>query len=138
MNLTTYGHGSAFTVENFLSQQECTEWIARANAVGFQEDAPVTTRNGFRQRPDIRNNARAMCDRPDWAAEIWKKMNHLFESSSSSTPIGLNERFRFYRYSPGQYFKPHLDGAYYRSDTERSLWTVLVYLNGDMEGGETE
>jgi saccharopine dehydrogenase (NAD+, L-lysine-forming) len=34
-------------------------------------------------------------------------------------PVGVNERFRCYRYEPGQRFAPHYDGAYQRSATVR-------------------
>ena len=27
-------------------------------------------------------------------------------------PLGLNRRFRFYRYVPGRYYRPHIDGAW--------------------------
>ena len=50
--------------------------------------------------------------------------------------VGLNERFRFYRYDPGQTFRPHIDGHFARND-ERSQFTFMIYLNGECEGGET-
>ena len=43
--------------------------------------------------------------------------------------VGLNERFRFYRYGAGEYFSWHYDGSYYRNDLERSLLTLMVYLD---------
>lgn len=51
--------------------------------------------------------------------------------------IGLNERFRFYRYEPGQRFKEHSDAPFRRDNGEESRLTVLVYLNDDCTGGET-
>jgi hypothetical protein len=27
-------------------------------------------------------------------------------------PLGINRRFRFYRYVPGRYYRPHIDGAW--------------------------
>ena len=53
-------------------------------------------------------------------------------------PHGLNERLRFYRYTPGQHFRWHLDGAFQRSPRERSRWTFMVYLNDDFDGGGTD
>jgi prolyl 4-hydroxylase len=50
---------------------------------------------------------------------------------------GLNERFRGYRYGPGQRFAPHFDGCFARPKDEQSAITFLVYLDGDCEGGET-
>ena len=51
--------------------------------------------------------------------------------------VGLNERFRFYRYERGERFSWHLDGAYVRSRTERSQLTLMVYLSEGFEGGDT-
>ena len=51
--------------------------------------------------------------------------------------VGVNERFRFYRYQPGQRFALHQDGTFARSPDERSLLTFLIYLNQDFTGGET-
>ena len=52
-------------------------------------------------------------------------------------PVGLNERFRGYRYHPGERFAPHYDGCFRRSDDEESLLTFMLYLNEGMTGGAT-
>src|SRR6185436_6714053 len=52
--------------------------------------------------------------------------------------IGLNERIRYYRYEPHQYFAWHYDGCFSRSDIEESKLTLMIYLNDDFEGGETK
>jgi hypothetical protein len=51
--------------------------------------------------------------------------------------IGLNERFRFYRYDPGERFAPHTDGCFRRNNGQESLLTIMIYLNEGCEGGET-
>jgi hypothetical protein len=53
------------------------------------------------------------------------------------TLVGLNERLRFYRYAPGQQFAEHMDHWYLPAPDRVTLHTVLVYFNGDFEGGET-
>lgn len=50
----------------------------------------------------------------------------------------MNERFRFYRYDPGQLFDWHRDGAFTRSARERSMFTLIFYLNDGFEGGSTD
>lgn len=43
----------------------------------------------------------------------------------------LNERLRFLKYIPGQFFKPHFDGCYHTDDkSEMSYMTLQIYLNG--------
>ena len=51
--------------------------------------------------------------------------------------LNCNERLRFLKYDDGEYFKPHYDGAYTRSNGETSHLTVLLYLNDTFTGGET-
>ncbi|RYG85266.1 MAG: iron-regulated protein, partial [Alphaproteobacteria bacterium] len=50
---------------------------------------------------------------------------------------GLNPRFRFYRYEPGQQFKRHLDGRVRLDSGEVSRVTLMFYLNEECDGGET-
>jgi prolyl 4-hydroxylase len=59
------------------------------------------------------------------------------EKLGDKSVVGLNERLRFYRYSPGQRFAAHTDGYFIRSETERSLLTLILYLNEEFTGGET-
>lgn len=37
----------------------------------------------------------------------------------------------------GQEFKPHFDGSFPRDEDEMSFFTFIIYLNGDLQGGET-
>lgn len=47
-----------------------------------------------------------------------------------ATEYGLNERMRFLRYGPGQFFKEHCDGTYETPDgSQRSFYTFHLYLN---------
>ena len=40
--------------------------------------------------------------------------NGIDEAPATETnyPLGVNRRFRFYRYIPGRYYRPHIDGAW--------------------------
>lgn len=55
--------------------------------------------------------------------------------------LRLNERLRFLRYGPGQFFQPHCDGPYWTPDRkEATYYTLQIYLNGDsdnLRGGAT-
>ncbi|UTW53818.1 2OG-Fe(II) oxygenase [Kordiimonas sp. SCSIO 12610] len=46
------------------------------------------------------------------------------------------KRFRYYRYRKGQQFDWHMDGAFMRPNGERSLFTLMFYLNDGFEGGD--
>jgi prolyl 4-hydroxylase len=143
MDLGLYEHLQSggqlvWTVPGVLSPAECRALIARIEALGPAE-APITTHHGFVRRPDIRNNDRVMFDDPALAQRLFLAVRHTLPLRWAGTraPSGANERFRCYRYQPGQYFKPHLDGCFQRDAAERSELTLLVYLNSDCEGGET-
>ncbi|MCE9561912.1 MAG: 2OG-Fe(II) oxygenase [Planctomycetes bacterium] len=127
-----------FVVHDFLSPEECARYIARTEGVGY-DDAPITSMSGPVMRKDIRNNDRVMIDDPKLAADIWERLKPFFpEWARFWIPVGLNERFRFYRYDPGQQFDWHFDGRYERSPTEHSAFTFMIYLNGGIAGGATE
>lgn len=127
----------AFTVPRVMSLAECAEQIARIDRLG-PAPAPITTAHGFVMRPELRNNTRVMFDDPALAAELFGRLLPSLPSPLfGRRPVGVNERFRCYRYEPGQRFGPHYDGAFCRDDREASELTLLVYLNDDFVGGET-
>lgn len=132
-------HGAPLvaTVADLLAPSECAAAIRRIEALG-PSAAPITTARGFVMAPDIRNNERVMFDDPALAAALFARVApHLPPMLAGMTPAGVNERFRGYRYAPGQRFAPHYDGAFVRDDRERSLLTFLVYLDDGCAGGHT-
>ncbi len=127
-----------WTADGLLSSEECEHLILEGERLGFAF-APVTTNAGMVDRPDIRNNDRAMVDAPELTEWLWKRFSPLVRADEIEgwTPVGLNERLRWYRYTVGQRFKPHYDGAFVRSREERSFCSVLFYLDEGCEGGAT-
>lgn len=127
-----------FTIPSVLTPDECREYIAFTEAKGYKA-APITTADGFVMRPDVRNNTRVMIDDPQRADNLWQRVRaEIPEFLQGRQAIGLNERFRFYRYDPGERFAPHRDGPYRRDNGEISLLTFMVYLNEGFTGGETK
>lgn len=54
------------------------------------------------------------------------------------TFLGLSyERIIVAHYKPGDFFARHTDAAYVREPGVSSMFSVLIYLNDDFEGGET-
>lgn len=137
-----------FTVDGFLAPEECDDFIRQSESTGYS-NAPITTSRGPVLRPQIRNNSRVMVDDNSLADRLWRlvssealvalrsEVQMPFPNKSRWEPAGLNERFRFYRYTQGQQFDWHYDGPYERPNGEASWVTLLVYLNDDFEGGET-
>jgi prolyl 4-hydroxylase len=130
--------GRVRCIYGLLSPGRCRELVDLAEGIGFG-DAPITVGHGFVMAPEIRNNTRVMIDDVARATELWRLLEPFVASRIGTlTAVGLNERFRFYRYSPGEYFRWHRDGAFARNASERSLSTVMLYLNGDFRGGTTD
>jgi len=126
-----------FSIAGVLAADECTATIAQIEQLGFA-DAPITTPRGFVMRKDIRNNTRVMFDDVPLAAMLFTRLGAALPAQvCGRRAVGVNERFRCYRYEPGQRFAPHYDGAYRRSPTERSELTLMVYLNEGFTGGTT-
>lgn len=126
----------AFTLDGVLTADECAATIARIDELG-PEPAPITTAAGFVMRPDIRNNTRVIIDDHALARILFDRVAAAVPRLCGMTPVGANERFRCYRYAPGQKFAAHFDGAFVRDDRERSLLTFMVYLNEGFGGGTT-
>jgi hypothetical protein len=127
-----------FVVHDFLTPDECQGYILLSEEAGFG-DAPINSFGGPVVRKDVRNNDRVMIDSAELATELWERLKPFVpERSQFWLPVGLNERFRFYRYDPGQQFDWHFDGTYERSPLEQSAFTFMIYLNGGVVGGATE
>jgi hypothetical protein len=136
-------------VEGFLDESRCDEMRSRIDRLS-PSAAPITTHRGPVMRPDIRNNERVMFDDRALAAAWFERVapfvpNTLYgeipRTTHGSGPewkaVGLNERFRGYRYRPGQRFAPHFDGSFRRAPDEISAITFIVYLDDGCGGGET-
>lgn len=141
MNVDRRDGERIFTIPGFLGADECRALIARAEGLGFG-DAPIGSGEDAVVRPDYRDNARAMADEPELAAELFERARPVLPGSWLDVGRNwglarLNERFRYYRYDPGQRFAPHFDGCYRGPDGATSFLTFLVYLSGGLDGGST-
>jgi hypothetical protein len=124
-------------VTTLLAADECARYVAATEERGY-EPATISTHKGDVIALDQRDNGRLIVDDLQLANKIWGRLSpYLPRVLDGQQAIGLNERFRYYRYVPRQSFKGHTDGAFRRSNGEESKLTVLVYLNDDFTGGET-
>jgi predicted 2-oxoglutarate/Fe(II)-dependent dioxygenase YbiX len=127
-----------FVIHDFLTPEQCRSFLDRSEGAGYDE-ATITTSAGFVMDKEIRDNARLVVDDAVLAKELWQRARpFLPERDDDWRAVGFNERFRFYRYDPGQKFAPHFDGCFRRSNGEQSHLTFMVYLNDEFSGGETQ
>ena len=129
---------SIFLIRDFATPLECDAFVADSEKTGYEE-ATITTAAGFVMNKDVRDNSRLIRDDPELAARLWQRANPFLPSRIENWRVtGFNERFRYYRYGPGQQFAPHGDGSFRRPNGEQSRLTFMVYLNDDFTGGETK
>lgn len=127
-----------YTISEFLSGAECRDLIARAETAGF-EGARISRAGAAVIDERVRNNDRVIEDNPELAASLWERAAPCMPARMMGRRLtGLNPRFRYYRYVPGQRFKWHMDGAYDDGQGTRSILTFMMYLNEGYEGGETK
>jgi prolyl 4-hydroxylase len=137
MQVTQLNSG-VFTIENYLSPDQCHRYIAQGDGIGYVP-SEVNLAAGSRRMEEIRNNDRVIFDDPALAALLFERARpHLPIYINDWKLHGFNERMRFYRYGPNQYFKWHKDGSFAKSPTEASCLTFMIYLNDGFEGGDTE
>jgi predicted 2-oxoglutarate/Fe(II)-dependent dioxygenase YbiX len=121
-------------IHDFLSTEECAGLIQRSESLRYEPGtvADVVIEN-------VRNNERVIVDDVSLATDFFLRAEPSLPAVvDGHALIGFNERWRFYRYDPGQTFKPHRDGSYMRTNTwEESQMTFMIYLNDGMTGGET-
>ena len=126
-----------FEIENFLQPEECDSFIEDSLKQGY-EPTTIETRGGAMRVERIRNNDRLTVDDKNLADGFWRPLKpFLPDVFGGREPIGLNERFRYYRYTLNQLFDWHFDGFYERENGECSQYTFMVYLNDDFIGGTT-
>lgn len=126
-----------FTINGFGTEQECDQWIAHSESLGYEE-ATINTEWGPRKIDEVRNNSRVIIDDPSLAADLWSRVaSDIPFALKGWKAVGLNERFRFYRYDVGQRFSWHADGCVRLDNGQMSQLTFMIYLNDDFTGGET-
>lgn len=124
-------------IEDVLSASVCAALIARIESEGMSQ-ATIHRGSHHEVNTSIRNNDRLIFDDDALAAALWPRLQPAVPMRlEEAIAVGLNERFRAYRYAQGQYFAPHFDGCFVRNPLESSCVTVILYLSDGCRGGET-
>jgi hypothetical protein len=137
MKVNPLGAG-VFTIEGFLSEAECRQFIAESERIGYTE-AAIRTAEGERIYKDARNNDRIIFDDRELALRLFERARPILPTEIDGWRVsGFNERFRFYRYDVQQQFSWHQDGTVRIHEHQESFLTFMMYLNDDFAGGATE
>ena len=157
--LTTHDKG-IISVNNFLSQQQCSVIINSANKKGWNNSSPSGGGHGRTGNEDARTNSFCVLFDEKLAEDIWngiKKIlpddleflgqNAYFNSVTQGKewkPAFIYDKMRIYKYDPNEVFPEHIDYKVKRNlkvkgkeYVQQSFLSILVYLNEDFTGGET-
>ncbi|CAO3566071.1 unnamed protein product [Mortierella alpina] len=142
----------AFLLKDVLTRDECLQMISAAEAVGFTPDVPIVG--------TASESISVLAHNFFWMADD-QLLGHIFDRCKSHFPetsgdghgaVGINSRWRVYRYVPGAIYRIHVDGQWPGSGLDPvtgeylydayggkrwSRLTFLVYLNDEFEGGGT-
>ncbi|GAP86851.1 putative prolyl 4-hydroxylase [Rosellinia necatrix] len=139
-------------MKDVLTRQECMSIVAAMETVGFLPDCPL--RDDGSASSILAHNVYWVVDQAFHDA-LWKRVSpHIPSHVGGRKARGINRRFRVYRYVPGAEYRCHFDGGWPPSGVDpktgayvydasppsakqSSLFTFLVYLNDEFEGGET-
>ncbi|CAI5989283.1 unnamed protein product [Closterium sp. NIES-64] len=132
-------------VPGALSPEECAEFIAQAERVGFQwqgsggpakgeayrdnhrisvEDNELAGESGRRKRRDEEGIGKS--------THLWDRLAPVLQplQAGNRKAVRLNPNMRVYRYSRGQQFGAHIDESVTVAGGGRTEYTLLVYLSG--------
>lgn len=164
-NLPEYSNRTAMVIDNLFTPEDCQRLLTAAESKSSWIPAKINGGGGKEYYDNsYRNSERILHDDFELAGWIFDKLrpylseieslpsasNHLRIKGRSrgvepmdngAKLVRLNERLRFLKYGPGQFFRPHCDGFYNTDDKkEVSYYTLQIYLSGDkqsLKGGAT-
>lgn len=119
-----------FVLHNVLTLAECRQHMAVADALGWEaspmRSLATVNATSFRARPQFRNSERVMLDAPPALADVLNERVQphlprladcdyrrweLVRGGVGEARSPINGRWRYNRYRPGQFFKPHYDSG---------------------------
>lgn len=129
----------AFQLLDLLTPSEARGFIDVAERLGFHADAPLEQPEYLRRNHNLNwVVSERIVDR------LWTRASPWIHEAGA---VGLNARFRFYRYREGDFFMRHRDVAWPHSrvvddvlvtdSTLVSRFSFIVFLNDDFDGGAT-
>lgn len=114
-------------IKNFITDEMC-DLLINTDVSSFKK----STVN--EKRDDMLKNIRV--SKTKWIPITYYKVKEIYEKCSqlTNTPINNMESISVVKYEKGGFYREHTDA---NSNFHR-LYTVIIYLNDDYEGGETE
>jgi len=141
--------GGAFLLSDVLTPSECLQilHVAESKRMGYVPDHPVS-----RPSPTGIDTLEWLVDASILDPLHSRVLPLVAAHVKGEEAMGINARWRLFRYGPDSVYRPHIDGSWtgagidrktgkYISDVhdgeQRSRFTFLIYLNDMFEGGGT-
>lgn len=144
---------SAFIAEDILTASE-NDYILEFLGQTSWQPVSVTGMQGNYEPGDPIGSWRASSFQEDYAHVLFERIkdflpavkecndatNTDWDGTEKWIPVGINPLLRFIKYTDGGYLVPHYDAPYVASDDERTLASVVIYLDNDetMTGGAVQ
>lgn len=133
---------SVYIYDNFVSPEDCDRIIEIASKKGLVESTIVKENGVPAVDTDIRMSKQTWLEDHQHPA-----VKRLSQKTAELTgfPMSHQEFLQVVEYSPDGYYRPHFDASfdttivpYTHKGCGPRIYTLLVFLNDDFEGGETE
>ena len=120
-------------INNFITDKECDDLIE------YTKTQTLIKSKVLSETGDVASDNRD-------SEQIWLEDNKHYvvakianlSAKITQKPLNHMEHLQFLKYNKGGYFKEHYDPEInYKSDTNDRIYTIIIYLNDDFEGGET-
>jgi uncharacterized protein len=126
---------SVWTLPDTLDGSACERIIAAANSAGWSSGGRSVDNNDRSVELPTRSYSRANVNLNPILSVIGPSIPSTIEDMHFA---GLSaEKTICLRYLPGESFPAHVDSPNVVSNNSHSLFTIIVYLNDQYEGGET-
>eukprot|EP01084_Bolivina_argentea_P006032 11413_1 len=136
-------------IGNVLSAKQCSKILKNLS----KQDAFQNMSTKYEK--DVRNSSRLLTVDKNVSNILWERMHKIIEEVIQTNNIsimpygfdvlnyewklnGINEGIRINCYNKkDQFFGYHKDGQFCNSGNERSIFSLVIYLNDNFKGGET-
>ena len=137
-------------IDNVLSKAQCDEIVSTSKEQYFQD---MSNKYNPKTR---RNNSRLLVIDQGLSEILWNRLESVISKLIEKYDIpcrplgfdvlrgnwelaGMNNAIRINKYSrmKREFFAPHKDAQYCPSGDERSVFSLVIYLNQGFKGGET-
>jgi prolyl 4-hydroxylase len=124
-----------WSITDFWDNEYCDLFVEESEAAGYtpaKKDRSIDASDFSRTNSIMRSNSEKL------ANQIWEDIKKFVPNTIEGFEAnGINSYFRFYKYSKGEYFQKHKDCSTIISTSEKSFFSLLIYLNENYTGGAT-